>query len=79
MTWLAVALAVAAVACVAVLIARQIAHVARRRPASPDRCEVCGRPATHELAAITLERDGGTACIADYCRRHAPPGAVKVR
>lgn len=79
MTWLVVALAVAAVVCVAALVALRAAHAARRRPVSPDLCETCGRPATHELAAITFERDGGSACIACYCRRHAPAGAVKVR
>lgn len=55
-------------------------------PTTPtvDWCEVCNRPATHELAGgIERTTDEGvsamTACVACYCAEHAPDGAVAVR
>jgi hypothetical protein len=46
-----------------------------------DQCEVCGRPATHELASAPKAHAGRgfSAMVACYCKSDAPAGAVKVR
>lgn len=56
--------------------------LARRTPPAPvtaDLCEVCGAPATHELADDPLfDGEGFTAMVATYCTAHAPDGSARV-
>jgi hypothetical protein len=66
-------------------------HPTRYHPPAPevtvdpsgvlDWCEVCGAPASHELAGeITAHAGyGHSAMVATYCAEHAPEGAVQVR
>ena len=68
----------------------QPARTLRPRPAPPapptpslDVCEVCGAAATHELAGgiefAAGEAQAWSACVACYCKDHAPVGAIQVR
>ncbi len=65
-----------------IITRRRRARATRRPPAVLDMCEVCGKPATHELGevhGIHAEAPwGSTGMVATYCRQHAPPGAVRV-
>lgn len=55
-----------------------------RTPPAPismfDLCEICSAPAPYELGEVHEQgAEGGSGMIATYCRKHAPPEAVKVR